>query len=75
MRHYMVCFTIYLQKAVRITFIDKLELDAIGSDSIVGIAGCYGAAFNDVTIMLTRDVTIVSMLMHGDVNNTSLGKQ
>ena len=76
MWHYMVCFTIYLQKTVRIIFIDKLGIRChLGSDSIVGIAGCYGVPFNDVTIMLMRDVTIVLTLMHGDVNNASLGKQ
>ena len=34
--------------------------------------GCYGAAFSDVTIELTRDVTIMLTLVHGDVNNASL---
>ena len=34
--YYVVCFTIYVQKAVRIIFIDKLRRDATGSDSIVG---------------------------------------
>ena len=56
-------------------FIDELMFDAIVSDSIVSIVGCYGAVFSDVTIVLTRDVTIVLTLMHGDVNNVSLGKQ
>ena len=51
------------------------EFDATGSDSIVGIAACYGAAFDDVIIVLRRDVTIVLTLMYGDVNNASLGKQ
>ena len=37
--------------------------------------GCYGAAFSDVTVELTRDVTIMLTLMPCDVNNASLGKQ
>ena len=68
-------FTTYLQKAVRIIFIFKLVFDAIGLDSIVGSVSCYGTALSDVTIVLTRDVTIVLTLMHDDVNNASLGQQ
>ena len=68
-------FTTYLQKAVKILFIVKLVFDAIGPDSIVGIVGCYCTALSDVTIVLTRDVTIVLTLMHDDVNNASPGQQ
>ena len=65
-----------LKRAVRILFIDKFGVfDAIGSDSIVGIMGCYGVTFSDVTIVLTRDVTIVLTPMHDDFNSVSLGKQ
>ena len=53
--------------------------NAAGSDSIVGYknlsVGGYGAAFSDFNIVLMRDVTIVLTLMHGDVNNASLGEQ
>ena len=62
---------IYKRQAEFSSLINKV-FNAIGSDSIVGI---YGAAFSDVTIVLTRDVTIVLTPMHGDVNNASLGKQ
>ena len=41
-------------------------------DSIVDIVGCQGDAFSDVTIELTRDVTIMLALMYGDCNNASV---
>ena len=75
MWQYMVCFTTYLQRQPESSSLINQVFDAIGSNSIVYIVGRYGAAFSDVTIVLTRDVTIVSTMMHGDINNALLGKQ
>ena len=79
MWHYMVCFTIYERKAVSIIFTDKLCIRCYRFRQhrrlFTGPWVTVGAAFSDVPIDLTRDVTIVLTLVHGNVNNASLGKQ
>ena len=74
--HYMICFITYLQPAVRIVVIDKLGVRYHRLWQHRGHRGlrCCCIQWRHY-IVLTRDVTIVLTLMHGDVNNASLGKQ
>ena len=74
----MVCFTAYLQKAVRILFIlpiDKLGVQCHRLRHHRWLVVSYGAAFSDVTIVLMCDVTIMLMLVPGDINNALLGHE
>ena len=79
MWHYILCFTIYVQKPVSILFIDKLHVRCHWLWQLCWLynlfVGCYSAAFSDVTIVLTHGVKIVLAPIHGNVNNASLGEQ
>ena len=79
MWHHMICFTIYYKRQTAFSSLMNCVFDVNGSHSIVGYKnlsmGCYDAAFCDVTIVLTRDATIMMTPKHGGVNNASLGEQ
>ena len=74
MWRYTVCFTIYVQRQSTVSSLVNYVFDATCSGYKTS-AWVVSGAFSDVTIVLTRVVTIVLTLMHGDVNNASLGEQ
>ena len=69
----------YVQKAVIVLFTDELCIWCRQLRQHCRLwnlsVGCYGAAFNYVSILLMRDVTVVLTLMDGEVNNVSLREQ